>query len=244
MSTEIALSDQIQKAKLLADSSILPESYRQKPSNLLWAMELADALDVSLAQAITGITVIQSKLRDVMGEREEARAAYLEVTEGPIVVHDGSEPFLDWDRVRNLGGLEWWRRRRQRSGDGDGDDAGTDEIEQEGVAVDRSREPVNWRAEAEAHRAAGRFRDSLRCRYRALVGDLARRGLIDEIPGRTTGEERAQLRVVRPESSDPFEAAADLFDEAWYGLVPVGAADDDRFQHLEHDVLERTRGRV
>ena len=149
-----------------------------------------------------------------------------------------------WVIVRNLGGLEWWRRRRQRSGDGDGDDAGTDEIEQEGVAVDRSREPVNWRAEAEAHRAAGRFRDSLRCRYRALVGDLARRGLIDEIPGRTTGEERAQLRVVRPESSDPFEAAADLFDEAWYGLVPVGAADDDRFQHLEHDVLERTRGRV
>ena len=61
MSTEIALSDQIQKAKLLADSSILPESYRQKPSNLLWAMELADALDVSLAQAITGITVIQGK---------------------------------------------------------------------------------------------------------------------------------------------------------------------------------------
>ena len=61
MSTEIALSDQIQKAKLLADSSILPESYRQKPSNLLWAMELAEALDVSLAQAITGITVIQGK---------------------------------------------------------------------------------------------------------------------------------------------------------------------------------------
>ncbi len=61
MSTEIALSDQIQKAKLLADSSILPESYRQKPSNLLWAMELAAALDVSLAQAITGITVIQGK---------------------------------------------------------------------------------------------------------------------------------------------------------------------------------------
>ena len=112
------------------------------------------------------------------------------------------------------------------------------------MAVDRSREPVNWRAEAEAHRAAGRFRDALRCRYRALVGDLARRGLIDEIPGRTTGEERAQLRVVLPDSSPPFEEAADLFDEAWYGLVPVGAGDDDRFQHLEQDVLTRARGRA
>jgi dipeptidyl aminopeptidase/acylaminoacyl peptidase len=39
------------------------------------------------------------------GWAERARAAYLEMTEGPIVVHDGSEPFLDWDRVRNYGGL-------------------------------------------------------------------------------------------------------------------------------------------
>ena len=59
--TEIVLSDQIQKAKLLADSSILPDSYKRQPSNLLWAMELAEALDVSLAQAITGISVIQGK---------------------------------------------------------------------------------------------------------------------------------------------------------------------------------------
>lgn len=36
---------------------------------------------------------------------ERSRAAFLEMTEGPIVVHDGSEPFLDWDRVRGMGGL-------------------------------------------------------------------------------------------------------------------------------------------
>jgi len=36
---------------------------------------------------------------------ERSRAAFLEMTEGPIVVHDGSEPFLDWDRVRNMGRL-------------------------------------------------------------------------------------------------------------------------------------------
>lgn len=59
--SEVVLSNQIQKAKLLADSSILPDSYKRQPANLLWAMELADALDVSLAQAITGITVIQGK---------------------------------------------------------------------------------------------------------------------------------------------------------------------------------------
>lgn len=123
-------------------------------------------------------------------------------------------------------------RRKPVEVDGDGD-----VIERDAVAVDRSREPTNWRSEAEQHRLAGRYRDALRCRYRALVGDLARRGLIDEIPGRTTGEERAQLRRVTPAASPPFNSAADLFDGAWYGRSDVDAADDDRFQALERDVL-------
>ncbi len=106
-----------------------------------------------------------------------------------------------------------------------------------GVVVDRRREPSNWRAEADAHRRAGRFRDALRCRYRALVGDLARRGLIDEIPGRTTGEERAQLHDVAPRAAPPFDRAADLFDGAWYGDVAVDEGDDDTFIELDRQVL-------
>lgn len=136
-----------------------------------------------------------------------------------------------WVVERNGGG-----RRKSAKGDGDDEDE-LDVIERDAVAVDRSREPVNWRSEAEEHRRAGRYRDAVRCRYRALVGDLARRGLIDEIPGRTTGEERAQLRRVLPPASRPFNAAADLFDGAWYGHFEVDAADDDRFQTLERDVL-------
>jgi hypothetical protein len=118
-----------------------------------------------------------------------------------------------------------------------------DIVERDAVAVDRSREPGNWRAEADDHRRAGRFREALRCRYRALVGDLARRGLIDEIPGRTTGEERAQLRHVQPAAGTPFDAAADLFDGAWYGHADVDAAADDHFQTLERDVLARAGAR-
>jgi hypothetical protein len=45
------------------------------------------------------------------------------------------------------------------------------------------------------------------------------------------------LREVRPVASPPFNAAADLFDDAWYGNIPVEASDDDRFQSLERDVL-------
>ncbi|MCE9622917.1 MAG: DUF4129 domain-containing protein [Actinomycetia bacterium] len=127
------------------------------------------------------------------------------------------------------------KKKRETAEDGE-----LDEVEQAAVAIDRSREPTNWRAEADEHRRAGRYREAMRCRYRALVGDLARRGLIDEIPGRTTGEERTQLRRVQPDASSPFTSAADLFDDAWFGHHAVDAADDDRFQSFERDVLAKS----
>ncbi len=129
-------------------------------------------------------------------------------------------------------------RARKKRAAGNEDDL--DQVEQAAVAIDRSREPTNWRAEADEHRRAGRYREAMRCRYRALVGDLARRGLIDEIPGRTTGEERSQLRRVQPDAGNPFTSAADLFDGAWYGHHAVDADDDDRFQSFERDVLAKT----
>lgn len=129
-------------------------------------------------------------------------------------------------------------RKKQKQDSGEADDL--DHVEQAAVAIDRSREPTNWRAEADEHRRAGRYREALRCRYRALVGDLARRGLIDEIPGRTTGEERSQLRQVQPTAGSPFTSAADLFDDAWYGHHAVDADDDERFQSFERDVLAKT----
>ena len=109
--------------------------------------------------------------------------------------------------------------------------------------IDRSREPDQWRREADGYRQQGLFREALRCRYRALVGDLARRGLVDEIPGRTTGEERVQLRKVSEPVSIAFAAAADLFDDAWFGHVPVGLDEDDRFQQLEQNILQGVAGR-
>ena len=129
-------------------------------------------------------------------------------------------------------------RRRSRLDIDDGDEVDPDDDALAGtVIIDRSREPGGWREEADRHRAEGRYRDSLRCRYRALVGDLARRGLLDEIPGRTTGEERSQLRASAPNAVPFFRDAADLFDGAWYGHIAVGLADDDRFQQLDRDAL-------
>jgi hypothetical protein len=108
--------------------------------------------------------------------------------------------------------------------------------------VDRSREPRDWRREADEHRRAGRFRDAIRCRYRALVGDLARRGVVDEIPGRTTGEERAQISAVAPATVPAFYAAADLFDSAWYGGRDVDDATVAEIETLEDRVLQQVSG--
>jgi hypothetical protein len=107
------------------------------------------------------------------------------------------------------------------------------------VVVDRSREPDEWRTMAAARAAAGEWREALRCRYRALVGDLARRGLLDEIPGRTTGEERAQLSATSPPAAPTFSEATDLFDRVWYGDEPGGVGEHDRFAALEAEVLDR-----
>jgi len=94
-----------------------------------------------------------------------------------------------------------------------------------------------WRAEAEAHEAARRWRAGLRCRYRALVAELAERGLVDDVPGRTAGEYRAEVRERAPEVAEPFAGATDLFEQAWYGSRPTGGDEAAAFERLAGRVV-------
>jgi hypothetical protein len=110
----------------------------------------------------------------------------------------------------------------------------------EEVLIDPHNSPGDWRARSQRHRTAGEYRDALRCEYRALVGDLARRKLLDEIPGRTTGEERAQLRRTTPVVNASFGAAADMFDIVWYGAADATAEMVERFDRLEQEILAAT----
>jgi hypothetical protein len=106
--------------------------------------------------------------------------------------------------------------------------------------IDPDNSPADWRARSQRHRALGEHRDALRCEYRALVGDLARRNLLDEIPGRTTGEERAQLRRTTPVVNATFGEAADMFDAVWYGAADATAGMVERFDRLEQEILAAT----
>jgi hypothetical protein len=99
------------------------------------------------------------------------------------------------------------------------------------------RAPASWRAEAEAHERAGEWRQAVRCRYRALVAELALRGLVDEVPGRTAGEYRGEVRRNAPVVADDFAGATELFELAWYARWPTGRDDAGRLRALSDRVL-------
>lgn len=72
MSTELAttnttpggamsLPDKMRYAEALASASLLPAQYREKPGNVLLAMELGDALGIPPIQAINDVHVIEGK---------------------------------------------------------------------------------------------------------------------------------------------------------------------------------------
>jgi hypothetical protein len=111
----------------------------------------------------------------------------------------------------------------------------TDDIVVESVA---GKTTDDWRRQAEAHEAAGEWRDALLARYRELVSHLADVGVVADIAGRTTGELRAEVAAARPEAAAPFADATDVFEWAWYGGRATGADDNARFREL----AQRVRG--
>jgi hypothetical protein len=103
----------------------------------------------------------------------------------------------------------------------------------------RRRSAAEWRAEAEAHERAGAWREAVRSRYRALVADLASRGLVEEVPGRTAGEYRREVGRALPAAATDFAGATELFEVAWYGRSGTGARDAAHLRDLSDRVLQR-----
>jgi len=105
------------------------------------------------------------------------------------------------------------------------------------VMVELTRSAREWRAEADRLEAAGRWAEGLRCRHRALVADLVRRGAIPEQPGRTAGEYVRDVAGSRPDAAAAMAAATELFEAAWYGGASTGGAEAARFADLDARVL-------
>lgn len=98
------------------------------------------------------------------------------------------------------------------------------------------RSHADWTAEAEEHESAGRWRDAVRCRYRAVIADLAWKGQVEEVPGRTAGEYLSDLRQSLPSAAEAFAELTVAFEVAWYGDRPVDAQDGA----LAKDAAQRT----
>ncbi|MEO7428045.1 MAG: DUF4129 domain-containing protein [Acidimicrobiales bacterium] len=105
------------------------------------------------------------------------------------------------------------------------------------VMVELTRTPGEWRADAEALEAEGRWKEGLRCRHRALVAELVARGAIPDQAGRTAGEYVRDVAVSLPDAAPALAAATELFEAAWYGDVATGPVEAARFQILDAQVL-------
>ncbi|MFF2045793.1 DUF4129 domain-containing protein [Kitasatospora sp. NPDC058170] len=102
------------------------------------------------------------------------------------------------------------------------------------------RSAAQYRAEAEAHAAAGRWPQAVREQMRALVRALEERTLLDTRPGRTADEAAAEAGRALPEHAAALAAAARSFDDIAYGERTA----DQAAYRLLHDLdraLERTR---
>lgn len=58
---DFSLTEKVQYAKFLAESGLLPPSYRKQPANILFATEYGELLGLHPIAAITGINVIDGK---------------------------------------------------------------------------------------------------------------------------------------------------------------------------------------
>ncbi|MGI8794416.1 MAG: DUF4129 domain-containing protein [Acidimicrobiales bacterium] len=92
----------------------------------------------------------------------------------------------------------------------------------------QTRSSVAWEAEAGEHAAAGRWREAIRCRWRAMVARLAERGTVEEQADRTAGDYRRQVAGASPALSAAFDDATSVFERAWYGEAEVDADEHQR----------------
>jgi hypothetical protein len=89
------------------------------------------------------------------------------------------------------------------------------------------RSAAEWLADADAHAAAERWREAVRCRYAALVATLVEGGAIADQPGRTVGELDREVDLAAPSIAAVVRQAGALFEEVWYGHADAGPSELD-----------------
>lgn len=100
-------------------------------------------------------------------------------------------------------------------------------------AAQRVERAIDWRRLAEEAAARGDLREAVRCRYHALLAELAANGWLREDPSLTAGEARAAIGRRRPELYRDVARATGVFERVAYGRTEPGPDDLDSIRRAE-----------
>ena len=113
--------DRIEHAKIVAQSSLIPAEYRGKPADIVWAMDIGDALGVPYTQVMQSMVVARGKMTmsaDLMGAivRRAGHKLHLRedgdsVTATLIRADDSDYEFtVTWDKAKAQAAGLWGSR--------------------------------------------------------------------------------------------------------------------------------------
>lgn len=113
--------DRLQHAHAVAQSSLIPDGYRNQPANVLWAMDLADALGIPFPQVMQTMVVMRGRMTmsaDLMaavvrraGHKLRVREDGMSVTATLIRSDDPDYEFtVTWDEAKARRAGLWGQR--------------------------------------------------------------------------------------------------------------------------------------
>lgn len=113
--------DRLQHAQAVAQSSLIPDGYRNQPANVLWAMDIADALGVPFPQVMQTMVVMRGRMTmsaDLMaavvrraGHKLRVREQGMSVTASLIRQDDPDYEFTaTWDEAKARQAGLWGQR--------------------------------------------------------------------------------------------------------------------------------------
>lgn len=109
------------------------------------------------------------------------------------------------------------------------------------VEIGRWFRPKELLADAERFEKEERWDEALRARYRYVIAELVERKLIDNPPGRTTGEYKGEVEHWLPASAAGFSTITGTFEHVWYGEQPANQAMVDQLRRTGDEVLEAAK---
>lgn len=113
--------DRLQHAQAVAQSTLIPDGYRNQPANVLWAMDLADALGVPFPQVMQTMAVMRGRMTmsaDLMaavvrraGHKLRIREQGMSVTAALVRQDDPDYEFTaTWDEAKARRAGLWGQR--------------------------------------------------------------------------------------------------------------------------------------